>query len=122
ATAYASDERDGLIWVALSDAPSLGEIALPGEKLMFCRSLVARAGPDMIIDAAAAHEVAPGVVRAEGAGAVVVLALQPIDSRRTGIHLLSVADGTDHAARRLEVAAWGRRLRQRIETRADAGA
>ena len=122
ATAYASDERDGLIWVALSDAPSLGEIVLPGEELMFCRSLVARADPDMIIDAAAAHEVAPGVVRAEGEGAVVVLALQPIDPRRTGVHLLMVADDIDNTARRLEVAAWGRRLRQRIEARVDAGA
>ncbi len=122
ATAYASGERDGLIWVALSDAPPLGEIASAGEELVFCRSLVARAGPDTVIDAAAAREVAPGVVRAECAGAMVVLVLQPIDPRRTGIHLLTVADGTDHAARRLEVAAWGRRLRHLIEVRADAGA
>ncbi len=121
-TAYASGERDGLIWVALSDAPPLGEIATPGEELVFCRSLVARAGPDILVDAAAGHEVALGVVRAEYAGAMVVLVLQPIDPRRTGIHLLAAADGTDHAARRLEVAAWGRELRQRIETRADAGA
>ena len=63
-----------------------------------------------------------GVVRAEGAGAVVVLALQPIDPRRTGVHLLTVADDIDNTARRLEVAAWGRRLRQRIEARVDAGA
>lgn len=125
-SAYASGERDGLIWVALSDAPPLGEIASPGEiassgeELVFCRSLVARAGPDFVIAAAAGHEVSPGVVRAECAGAVVVLVLQPIDPRRTGIHLLAVADGTGTTARRLAVAAWGRGLRHRIEARVGA--
>jgi len=119
-SAYASGERNGLIWVALSDAPPLGEIALPGEDLVFCRSLVAHAGPDFVIDAAAGHGVSPGVARAECAGAVVVLVVQPIDPRRTGIHLLAVANGTDPTTRRLEVAAWGRQLRHRIETRVSA--
>lgn len=116
-TAYASGERDGLMWVAPSDAPPLGEIASLGEGLMFCRSLVAQADPDAVIGVAGGQEVSPGVVHSECAGAMVVLVLQPIDPKRTGIHLLTMADGADHAARRLDVAAWGRQLRQRIETR-----
>jgi nitrite reductase/ring-hydroxylating ferredoxin subunit len=117
-TAFASRERDTLIWVALSDAPPLGAIGAPGEKLVFCRSLVVRAGVETVIDAAQALEVAPGVVRTESPGAPGVLALQPVDARRTGIHLVAVADGGDEIERRLELTAWGRALRQRIEATA----
>ena len=119
-SAFASAERDGLIWVALADAPLLGEIASPGEALVFCRSLVARASSEFVADAVSGHEASPGIVRTECAGATVVLVLQPIDPGRTGIHFLAHANDADHAARRLEVAAWSRQLRHRIENQVKA--
>lgn len=109
--AYTSAERDGLIWVALSDAPPLLTIARPEERLLFCRSLVVHAGAQAI----AGQGIAPGVVRSDTDDGAVILALQPIDPARTGVHLLAVANGTDETARRLEVAAWGWRLRRRVE-------
>ena len=116
--AFASRERDGLIWVAPTDAPALGEIAERDEELVFCRSMVAHANPEAVIDAAEALEVAPGVVRTVTAGAPLVLALQPIGAARTGIHLLTVADDSETVERRLAAAAWGRWLRHRVEANA----
>jgi nitrite reductase/ring-hydroxylating ferredoxin subunit len=113
---YASAERDGLIWVALSDAPALPAIAGPEERLLFCRSLVAYGPVEAVIDATG-HEIVPGVLRGESEGGAVILAVQPIDPNRTGIHLLAAANGADETERRLEVAAWGRRLRHRVEAR-----
>jgi nitrite reductase/ring-hydroxylating ferredoxin subunit len=119
AQVFASQERDGLIWVALADTAPLGEIASPGEELVFCRSLVVRAGIEAVIDAAEALVLAPGIARTERAGAPLVLALQPVDAARTGIHLMAVANGADVAVQRLDAAAWGRRLRGRVEARSN---
>jgi len=119
-TAFASSEQDGLIWVALADAPLPGEIASTGEALVFCRSLVAHASAELVADTVSGHETAPGIIRTECAGAAVVLVLQPIEPRRTSIHLLAQANDANQAARRLEVAAWGRALRHRIETQVTA--
>ena len=117
--AFASGERDGLIWVARAGETAPPGIAAPGETAVFCRSVVVRAPLEAtgrtVAAGGGAGEPAPGVIRTVADGEAVIAALQPIDAARTGLHLLAVASGRDTVDLRLAVAAWGRRLRAAIE-------
>ena len=119
---FASTEGDGLIWVAPEEAPPPETLAAPGEELTFCRSLVVRADADTVARSAPGEEASCGIIRTECKGGSVVLALQPIDSARCGVHVLTQVLDADRARRRLDVAAWSRELRGQIEAQVSGNA
>jgi nitrite reductase/ring-hydroxylating ferredoxin subunit len=122
---FACLEENELIWIAPNGDRPGPRIGATGPAPVFCRSLVARATPDRVVEALGAAtypdeggraELLGGNVIRVGTGTEAVTAvLQPIDDGRTGVHLLAASASMDREALRLSVSAWGRRLRRRIE-------
>jgi len=135
--AYAVCEHAGLIWASIGAAGDSVDFDGPGEHLRFCRDLVVRQAPDRVAALARRaifrpygndkddiiyehQEIAPSVIRINarsgggsgGGSATIMLAIQPISSDRTGVHVLAGGETTDE---RLHYAAWARRLRWFME-------
>ncbi|MBB2200388.1 Rieske (2Fe-2S) protein [Gluconacetobacter tumulisoli] len=110
-------ERDGLVWVALGDAPAHGPATGVSAPCVPVRSLA--------VDAPA-QEVARAIGLPAGSRAggldrdidgLVLAAVLPVDRARSMLHLLVIRPagvGTDRDRRR-RVAVWGQDLRDRLE-------
>jgi len=122
---FACIERNELIWVASHGDQPGPRIGATEPEPVFCRSLVVRAPRAAVLDSLGAatypdeggraEPVGGGVIRIGTEPEVVTAVVQPIDDRRTGVHLVAASVSVDRRALRLAVSAWGRQLRHRIE-------
>lgn len=117
---YPSVEQDGLIWTTTGE-PEEAPPDLSGfENLAFCRSIVVNAGPDAVAKAVSglesARPVSTGItVAGISAGETLVLALQPLDDRKSQLHILVAGKSADTPATRHKYSAWARQFRWNLE-------
>ena len=118
--AYPSVEQDGLIWTTIAEPDGAPPDLSGFGNLAFCRSIVVDAGPDAVARAAAdlesARPVSAGITAAGiFPGETLVLALQPLDDRKSQLHVLIAGVSADTPATRRRYSAWARQFRWRVE-------
>ena len=124
---YPSSESDGLIWTTIG-APDDDPPDLTGfGNLTFGRSIVIDAAPADVEKAISAltssPPVAAGIAVVETSGdGTIVLAVQPVDDRKTQLHVLAASSPANTTATRQRCAAWARNFRWQVENAHVAGA
>jgi nitrite reductase/ring-hydroxylating ferredoxin subunit len=116
--AYPSAENNGLIWTTIGN-PDDSPPDLSGFKnLTFCRSIMIDTNPAEVDKALSAlissSRVAPGVTAVEpAADETIVVAIQPVEDKKTQLHVLTTSADTTAARRRSS--AWARQFRWQVE-------
>lgn len=118
--AYPSVEQDGLIWTTTGEPEDAPPDLSGFENLAFCRSIVVDAAPDAVAKAASglesARSVSAGVsVAGISADETLVLAIQPLDDRKSQLHILVSGTSAGTPATRHRYSAWARQFRWQVE-------
>ena len=116
--AYPSAENNGLIWTTTGNPDDSPPDLSDFEILTFCRSIVIDTSPVEVATAVSAlatsSQVAPGVITVEtSADETIIIAIQPVDDKKTQLHVLTAAADTTAARRR--ASAWARQFRWQVE-------
>ena len=119
-TAYPSVEQGGLIWTTIGEPEDTPPDLSGFDNLTFCRSIVIDAAPDAVAtalsDLEAARPVSVGVTVAAISGEeTLVLAIQPLDDRKSQLNILVAGAFADTPAPRHRHTAWARKFRWRVE-------